>query len=79
MKHVSRKRHQEMSKINISISPLDVSIILPIVDFQLSPDDFHSLSTYEGTDFTQKPRVGNFWPAAERIKTLDRKSSFNAL
>ena len=46
------------------------------MDFQLYPADLPSLSTYEASDLTQKPRVGNFWPAAECVKTLDGKCRF---
>ena len=61
------------------LSLLDLSVILPIVDFQLSPADLPSLSKYEAANLTQKPRVGNFWPAAECIKTLDEKSRLSML
>ena len=47
------------------------------VDFQLSPADLTSLSTYGAADLTQKPMVGNFWSAVECINTLDGKSGFN--
>ena len=72
---VTRKGQKQVHQLSL----LDLSVILPIVDFQLSPVDLPSLSTYEAADLTQKPRVGSFWPEAERIKTLDGKIRFSTL
>ena len=49
------------------------------MDFQLSPADLPSLSMYKAAGLTQKPRVGNFWFAVKRTKTLDGESRFSTL
>ncbi len=49
------------------------------MDFQLSPADLPSPSVYKAADCTERPRVGSFWSAVERIRTLDGKSRFSKL
>ncbi len=49
------------------------------MDFQLSPANLPSPSVYKAADCTERPRVGSFWSAVERIRTLDGKSRFSKL
>lgn len=49
------------------------------IDFQLSPADLPSLSTYKAADGTEKPRAAVFWSEVGKIKTLDGHSRFGRL
>ena len=63
---LTRKRQKPINQLSL----LHLSVIFPIVEFQLSPVDLPPLSIYKAADFTQKPRIGSFWHAAEH-KLMD--------
>ena len=70
MKHIRTKPYQEISKASKSTQSL-TSLCKPSHSgIQLSLVDLPPLSMYEAADFTQKPKIGSFWHAAER-KLMD--------
>ena len=48
-------------------------------DFKLSPEDLPSVDVYKCADLELRPRVGRFWSAVSKIKTLHGTERFSAL